>query len=54
MDEAEKNRRCDAAKIWYHPHKTGFMCTVYGRRVRDCFDCAFNVHGAHTGRIYYH
>ena len=54
MDEAEKNRRCVDAEIRYLPDKAGFMCMVYGRRVRDCFDCAFNVHGAHTGRIYYH
>lgn len=49
MDVEERNRRCDAAPIRYHPDKVGFMCRVYGRWVWDCFDCAYNVHDRHTG-----
>ena len=49
MDEAEKNRRCDDAEVWYHPDRVGVTCRVYGRTVIDCFDCAFNVHGGPHG-----
>ena len=53
MNIEEKNRRCDAAALHYHPDQVGFLCRVYGRWVRDCYDCAFNVHGSHTGVINY-
>lgn len=49
MDDKERTRRCDAVPIRYYPDKVGFMCRVYGRWVRDCFDCAYKVDDHHTG-----
>ena len=43
MDAIEKYNRCNAVDVYYYPDCAGFMCRVYGRWVRDCFDCAFNI-----------
>lgn len=41
MNDIDRRDRCANVDVHYYPDRTGFMCRVYGRWVRDCFDCAF-------------
>ena len=43
MDDTERDVRCAATPLYYYPDRAGCMCRVYGRWVRDCFDCAFKI-----------
>ena len=45
MDDDEKTRRCEATGWGCREHLGNFQqrCRVYGRWVRYCSDCAFNI-----------